>query len=115
VDTLIAVIGAIWIVMEIVIAVRPAPARGAVRDRYSRIAIAAAIFAGVVAWQWLARRHSAPIPGGAGLWQTIALTILSAVGIVRRIQVEEGVLLDSLGTPYRDYMRRTRRLIPGVF
>jgi protein-S-isoprenylcysteine O-methyltransferase Ste14 len=29
--------------------------------------------------------------------------------------VEEAALVDGLGDAYRDYMRRTRRLVPFVF
>lgn len=32
-----------------------------------------------------------------------------------RIKVEEAALCEALGEPYRDYMRRTSRLIPFVF
>ena len=32
----------------------------------------------------------------------------------RRVAVEERALLDTLGTPYREYMSRTRRFIPFV-
>ncbi len=35
-----------------------------------------------------------------------------AIAFGYRIRVEEGVLLAELGTDYRDYMRRTKRLIP---
>jgi protein-S-isoprenylcysteine O-methyltransferase len=34
---------------------------------------------------------------------------------LRRIHVEETVLLQALGDQYRNYMRRTKRLIPAVF
>jgi protein-S-isoprenylcysteine O-methyltransferase Ste14 len=34
---------------------------------------------------------------------------------VYRILVEEAALQAALGQPYRDYMRRTRRLIPFVW
>lgn len=36
------------------------------------------------------------------------------VAYAYRIRVEEQALLTTLGEPYRDYMRRTRRLIPFV-
>ena len=32
-----------------------------------------------------------------------------------RIRLEEKVLLQGLGSPYRDYVQRTWRLIPFVF
>jgi protein-S-isoprenylcysteine O-methyltransferase len=34
---------------------------------------------------------------------------------LRRIHVEEGALLQALGSQYRDYMNRTKRLIPAVY
>jgi protein-S-isoprenylcysteine O-methyltransferase len=34
---------------------------------------------------------------------------------LRRIHVEEAVLLHALGDQYRDYMRRTKRLIPAIY
>jgi protein-S-isoprenylcysteine O-methyltransferase Ste14 len=37
------------------------------------------------------------------------------LGYAYRIRVEEAALLDGLGDPYRDYMRRTRRLVPFIF
>ena len=36
------------------------------------------------------------------------------IGFSYRIRVEESVLLEQLGEPYQDYMRRTKRLIPFV-
>jgi protein-S-isoprenylcysteine O-methyltransferase Ste14 len=34
---------------------------------------------------------------------------------LRRMRVEEGVLLQAFGHQYRDYMQRTKRLIPAVY
>lgn len=34
---------------------------------------------------------------------------------LRRMHVEEGALLEALGVQYRDYMNRTKRLIPAVY
>jgi len=34
---------------------------------------------------------------------------------LRRMNVEEAALLQGLGAPYRDYMLRTKRLIPGLY
>ncbi len=34
---------------------------------------------------------------------------------LRRIHIEEAVLLQALGDQYRDYMRRTKRLIPAIY
>jgi protein-S-isoprenylcysteine O-methyltransferase Ste14 len=57
---------------------------------------------------------------GAGLClgnavSLIGLTVLTAFALLNRIRVEEGVLQSALGDAYRDYMHRTRRLIPGIY
>ncbi len=44
----------------------------------------------------------------------IALVTCGAVGYTYRIRVEEAALVAALGEPYRDYMYRTRRLVPFV-
>ena len=43
------------------------------------------------------------------------LFILPLAAHLYRISVEEKVLVDHLGAAYKDYMKRTKRLIPGVF
>lgn len=45
------------------------------------------------------------------------VTLLVPVSWVflHRIRIEEGVMQRALGAPYRDYMLRTRRLIPFVY
>jgi protein-S-isoprenylcysteine O-methyltransferase len=45
----------------------------------------------------------------------IALLVPLAVGLIRRIHVEEGVLAAGLGTAYREYSGRTWRLVPGIY
>jgi protein-S-isoprenylcysteine O-methyltransferase Ste14 len=45
----------------------------------------------------------------------LALLACTGAGYSYRIFVEEEALLAALGEPYREYMRRTRRLIPFVF
>jgi protein-S-isoprenylcysteine O-methyltransferase Ste14 len=45
----------------------------------------------------------------------IMLTVPLMVVLVYRMQVEEDVLAAGLGQAYRDYMARTKRLIPGVY
>jgi protein-S-isoprenylcysteine O-methyltransferase Ste14 len=57
---------------------------------------------------------------GVGLACDNALSVAACVlapsmAFLRRIGVEEDVLARELGEPYRAYMRRTRRLIPGVW
>jgi protein-S-isoprenylcysteine O-methyltransferase len=44
----------------------------------------------------------------------LALVACGAIGYAYRIHVEESALTVALGEPYRDYMRRTRRLVPFV-
>ncbi|MGH7760248.1 MAG: methyltransferase family protein [Candidatus Dormibacteraceae bacterium] len=47
-------------------------------------------------------------------WASLAALIVTAAGYAYRIKVEEEALAAHLGTPYREYMRRTKRLIPFV-
>ncbi len=47
-------------------------------------------------------------------WLTLACFVLAVPGFAYRIAVEENALANGLGQPYRDYMRRTKRLIPYV-
>jgi protein-S-isoprenylcysteine O-methyltransferase len=44
----------------------------------------------------------------------LALVGCVALGYVYRIRIEERMLVESLGTPYREYMSRTARLVPFV-
>ena len=49
-------------------------------------------------------------------WLAIAACLAPAlIGFSLRLLHEERVLAAELGEPYRAYMRRTRRLIPGVW
>jgi protein-S-isoprenylcysteine O-methyltransferase Ste14 len=43
---------------------------------------------------------------------SLAAIVVVAAGYANRIRVEERALATDLGSPYRDYMRRTKRLIP---
>ncbi|MBV9894119.1 MAG: hypothetical protein JO020_08115 [Chloroflexi bacterium] len=45
----------------------------------------------------------------------LVMAVLAAIGILQRIRVEERVLAEGLGDPYRDYMPRTNRPVPGVY
>ena len=45
-------------------------------------------------------------------WLSLACFLIAIPGLAYRIKVEEGALLDGIGAPYQDYMRRTKRLIP---
>jgi protein-S-isoprenylcysteine O-methyltransferase Ste14 len=49
-------------------------------------------------------------------WLSIAACVLPPlVGFTLRLRHEERVLSEQLGEPYRSYMRRTKRLVPGVW
>ena len=70
-------------------------------------------------------RHPAYLGGqvtmlGLGLalenWLSIViLIVIPLAGHLYRISVEEKVLVDHFGQSYVNYMKRTKRLIPGVF
>jgi protein-S-isoprenylcysteine O-methyltransferase Ste14 len=47
-------------------------------------------------------------------WLSLACFVLALPGFAYRIGVEEQALMSALGEPYRDYMRRTKRLVPFV-
>ena len=47
-------------------------------------------------------------------WLSLLAFPLAVAGYVYRIRVEEAALAGGLGDAYRDYMRRTRRLIPFI-
>lgn len=49
-------------------------------------------------------------------WASILALMIPVTGVfVRRMQIEENALLAALGDRYRDYMRRTKRLIPAIY
>jgi protein-S-isoprenylcysteine O-methyltransferase Ste14 len=51
-----------------------------------------------------------------GTWLSIpACVVPPLIGFSIRLEHEERVLADELGEPYRRYMERTRRLVPGVW
>jgi protein-S-isoprenylcysteine O-methyltransferase len=50
-----------------------------------------------------------------GHWVSFAFMTLSFAGIIRRIFIEEEALQQSLGEEYREYMKHTWRLIPGIW
>lgn len=50
-----------------------------------------------------------------GNWISIAIVAAAIIlTYTYRVRVEESALLTTLGQPYRDYMQRTRRFVPGV-
>ena len=51
-----------------------------------------------------------------GTWLSIPLCLAPPlIGFSLRLTHEERILADELGEPYRSYMRRTQRLVPGVW
>jgi protein-S-isoprenylcysteine O-methyltransferase Ste14 len=49
-------------------------------------------------------------------WASLALlTLPTSVVFLWRMRIEEDALLETFGERYRDYMRRTRRLIPFIY
>jgi protein-S-isoprenylcysteine O-methyltransferase Ste14 len=60
------------------------------------------------------------IVGGFGLalgsWRSLCVAaLLPLPGLLLRINVEEAEMTRVLGAAYRDYQKRTKRLIPGVW
>lgn len=47
-------------------------------------------------------------------WLSLACFVLALPGLAYRISVEERALTEALGGAYREYMRRTKRLVPFV-
>ena len=47
-------------------------------------------------------------------WLSLACFVVALPGFAYRIRVEERALESALGEPYRDYERRTKRLVPFV-
>lgn len=53
---------------------------------------------------------------GMGSWIGLVLMeVIAFAGFGKRIAVEEKTLVQSLGREYRDYMKRTKRLIPFIY
>jgi protein-S-isoprenylcysteine O-methyltransferase len=49
-------------------------------------------------------------------WAALAAVVVPvSVVFWRRMRIEEAALLGTFGERYRDYMRRTRRLIPFIY
>ncbi|MGA4788076.1 methyltransferase family protein [Nocardia sp. AB354] len=52
----------------------------------------------------------------AGNWISLLLLIVvPTLAFLRRIDVEERAMVDTLGRSYEDYRARTRRLVPGLW
>jgi protein-S-isoprenylcysteine O-methyltransferase Ste14 len=51
-----------------------------------------------------------------GNWAALlAILVCTGIAYAYRISVEESALVAALGEPYKEYMRRTRRLVPFLF
>jgi protein-S-isoprenylcysteine O-methyltransferase Ste14 len=51
-----------------------------------------------------------------GNWVSVIVVLTPALfTYAYRVRVEERALLDVIGEPYRDYMRRTKRFVPMIF
>jgi protein-S-isoprenylcysteine O-methyltransferase len=49
-------------------------------------------------------------------WGAILVILVPIfVAFGRRMRVEESALTEALGDQYRDYIRRTKRLVPGIY
>jgi protein-S-isoprenylcysteine O-methyltransferase Ste14 len=49
-------------------------------------------------------------------WLSLVIIVVPIFGVfVRRMKVEEEALSRTLGARYTDYMKRTKRLVPGVY
>jgi len=49
-------------------------------------------------------------------WVSLALILVPIFLVfLRRMHIEEAALLQAFGDQYRDYMRRTKRLIPAIY
>jgi protein-S-isoprenylcysteine O-methyltransferase Ste14 len=77
----------------------------------------------VGAYRWV--RHPSYTGGmllylGTGLaltnWLSVLIiTVMGAAGYSYRVMVEERALQASMGVPYQEYMRRTKRFVPYLF
>ncbi len=45
----------------------------------------------------------------------VSMVVIVFIGYSYRVSVEEKTLVNALGDPYRDYMKRTKRFIPFVY
>ena len=53
---------------------------------------------------------------GIGNWVSVVIFIVPTFAVLFwRMEIEEAALLESLGEPYRSYMKRTKRLIPMIY
>jgi protein-S-isoprenylcysteine O-methyltransferase len=51
-----------------------------------------------------------------GDWVSLALLLAPTLMVFqRRMDIEESALVQAFGSRYQDYMRRTKRLLPGIY
>ena len=51
-----------------------------------------------------------------GNWASLAVIVVPILLVfLRRMHIEEAALLQAFGDQYRDYMRRTKRLVPAIY
>ena len=50
-----------------------------------------------------------------GNWVSLGLALVPTLALLRRIKVEEDMLLDALGPEYDEYRNRSKRLMPWVW
>jgi protein-S-isoprenylcysteine O-methyltransferase Ste14 len=50
-----------------------------------------------------------------GNWVSLGLALVPTLALLRRIKVEEDMLLDALGAEYDEYRNRSKRLMPWVW
>ena len=50
-----------------------------------------------------------------GNWFSVALAGLPTLALIRRIHIEEDMLVKALGPDYLRYQERTARLVPGMW
>ncbi|HEU6448587.1 MAG TPA: isoprenylcysteine carboxylmethyltransferase family protein [Verrucomicrobiae bacterium] len=49
-------------------------------------------------------------------WISFLIVFVSILAVTLwRIHIEEQALAEGLGQPYRSYMKRTKRLVPGIY
>ena len=65
--------------------------------------------------------YSATIGAFAGIgavlgnWVSVGMALMPTLALLRRVKVEEDMLLDALGVEYDEYRNRSMRLIPWVW
>src|SRR5436190_831545 len=122
-----------WGLFELALAIRVRGGGG--RDR-SVLELTLAVLGGIALGQFAARRAQGLALPGPGWWPVALGVVVFVLGLgirlgtwlsipacrlppliafTARLLTEEYVLSRELGEPYRAYMARTKRLIPGVW